>query len=91
MGFGIDGAMNAPEPSLILKRARRDLGIVARKEKKLGGDWYLEMPPEPRNREFDQWGVAIGVCGIVGTLYTLPNKSMAYMASFEECQECHAR
>jgi putative DNA primase/helicase len=31
-----------------LKRARKELGVRPWKDKKLQGDWYLELPPAPR-------------------------------------------
>lgn len=36
-----------------IKRARKELGIRPWKDKKLQGDWYLELPPTPRNRNAD--------------------------------------
>jgi hypothetical protein len=31
-----------------LKRARKELSVRPWKDKKLQGDWYLELPPAPR-------------------------------------------
>jgi putative DNA primase/helicase len=33
-----------------LKRARKELGVRPWRNKGLQGDWYLELPPEPRSR-----------------------------------------
>jgi hypothetical protein len=33
-----------------LRRAKRDLGIISRKEKKLAcGGWFWELPPNPKS------------------------------------------
>jgi hypothetical protein len=31
-----------------LRRARKELGVRTRKDKRIDGDWYLELPPEPK-------------------------------------------
>jgi hypothetical protein len=36
-----------------LRRARKELGVRAKKDKKIQGDWYLELPPAPRARDAD--------------------------------------